>query len=231
MATNILPFYPCREGGISAEMQPIAMISDPVLAAAMESLAPPFIRLGHRLIQPGDADALRPSEAVAPGAVAKVHRQSGAGRLLARSLLAELGHADAAIPRGPRGAPIWPAGIVGSLAHDAVAAVAAVARRAAVRAVGIDVEPAEPLPAELVAMVTTEAERRSIPPDVLASRAPFALKEAVYKAANTVDGRFLDFPDVRLCLTRGCATTAGGLTVNVSYALYPRVLALAWIAT
>src|SRR4051812_40427195 len=38
-------------------------------------------------------------------------------RACARTALGKLGHAPVAVPRGDRGAPVWPAGIVGSLTH------------------------------------------------------------------------------------------------------------------
>ena len=47
------------------------------------------------------------------------------------------------VTKAPSGAPLWPRGIVGSLAHDRAVAVAAVARAADISCLGIDIEPAE----------------------------------------------------------------------------------------
>src|ERR1700738_2063745 len=56
--------------------------------------------------------------------------------------------------RGPRrGGGLAPRGVIGSLTHDARVAMAAVGRSCDVGAIGIDVEPAEPLPTELLDMV------------------------------------------------------------------------------
>ena len=89
----------------------------------------------------------------------RVRRASGAARMLGRELLTHFGHEACAIPKGDNGAPQWPAGFVGSFAHDGDVAVATVARARAFDAVGIDIEPAEPLPDELRELVVTPFER------------------------------------------------------------------------
>src|SRR5882672_7671521 len=130
--------------------------ADPSLQSAIDALSFPGIMIGHRLILPGDEHALLPEEAPAFAAsVVKVRRASGAARIVARELLARLGHAGCALPRASSGAPVWPAGIIGSLAHDPRVAIAAVGRSRDVGAMGIDVEPAEVLPSELLDMVAT----------------------------------------------------------------------------
>jgi hypothetical protein len=117
--------------------------TDPVFQSAIDTLALPGVAVGHRLISPGDEHALLKEEVPALAAsVVKVRRASGAARIVARQLLTQLGYANCALPKGPAGAPVWPAGIVGSLAHDSRVAVAAVGMRADVGALGIDVEPA-----------------------------------------------------------------------------------------
>src|SRR5712691_1983212 len=119
------------------------MTVDPSLQSALDALALPGVAIGHRLISPGDEDALLPEEAPAFAAsVVKVRRASGAARIVARELLTRLGLPACALPKGPSGAPIWPAGVVGSLAHDARLALAAVGMSHDVGALGIDVEPA-----------------------------------------------------------------------------------------
>ena len=130
--------------------------TDPVFQSAIDTLALPGVAVGHRLISPGDEHALLKEEVPALAAsVVKVRRASGAARIVARQLLTQLGYANCALPKGPAGAPVWPAGIVGSLSHDSRVAVAAVGMRADVGALGIDVEPAECLPSELLDLVVT----------------------------------------------------------------------------
>jgi 4'-phosphopantetheinyl transferase EntD len=116
---------------------------DPSLQSAIDALSFPGVMLGHRLISPGDENALLPEETPAfASSVLKVRRASGAARIVARQLLKGLGQPECALPRGSGGAPTWPAGVVGSLAHDSRVAVAAVGRCDDVGAIGIDVEPA-----------------------------------------------------------------------------------------
>src|SRR5262245_21730777 len=103
-------------------------------------MAVPGILVAHRIITPGDEDALLPEEAPAfASSVLKVRRASGAARTVARALLEQLGARSLAVVRGPARAPIWPEGIVGSLAHDAEIAIAAVGLRRDFLGIGIDV--------------------------------------------------------------------------------------------
>jgi len=188
------------------------------------------VLVGHRAIGAEDDRFLLPEErAPLSGSVAKVLRQSGAARRVARGLLAELGHPDAPLPPRRRMPLAWPAGIVGSLAHDAEVAVAAVAPAAALLSLGIDVEPAEPLPPLLVAKVATERERAAYPAALLESRLLFCVKEAVYKARNPLDGIVLEFHDVEVDLAAGLATVLGMHRVQVRVIAAPRVVALATI--
>jgi Phosphopantetheinyl transferase component of siderophore synthetase len=55
--------------------------------------------------------------------------------------------------------------------------------RADVGALGIDVEPAECLPSELLDLVATPQERLNLGDDVYRGRLLFVAKEAVYKAS------------------------------------------------
>src|SRR5260370_22766928 len=76
------------------------MAVDPLLQAAIDALAFPGVVIGHRLISPGDEDALLPEEAPAfASSVVKVRRASGSARIVARQLLKRLGHPECALPR------------------------------------------------------------------------------------------------------------------------------------
>ena len=113
----------------------------PSLQQALDAVAVPGLLIGHRVISPGDEGALRDAEAASiSSSIANVRRASGAARMVARSLLAQLGHPEAQVPKGAGGAPVWPVGVVGSLAHDDEIAVAAVGLRRDFASVGIDVE-------------------------------------------------------------------------------------------
>jgi 4'-phosphopantetheinyl transferase N-terminal domain len=112
--------------------------NDP-LPTAIERLTVPGILIGHRFIMLGDERALLPEDRIA-SKHAKIRRASGAARIVARELLARAGQKMCAIPKLPSGAPIWPAKIVGSVAHDSDVAVAAIAARGSFATIGIDVE-------------------------------------------------------------------------------------------
>src|SRR5437879_5808776 len=100
---------------------------DPTLQRDIDNVALPGMLIGHRLISPGDEHALLDEEAASIlTSVADVRRASGAARIVARELLAQLGRPNVAVPRGASGEPIWPAGVSGSMAHDDRVAVAAV---------------------------------------------------------------------------------------------------------
>lgn len=187
------------------------------------------IHIGSRRISEGDEYALLPAELpYFRNAVAKVRRQSGAARLVARALLQRVGWAPAAIPRSAAGAPLWPEGIAGSLAHDATFAVAVVAATDDVMVLGIDIEPDLPLPDDLDLLVSTPRERRRYPPSLLKSRLLFTAKEAVYKAVHPIDGIFLDFQDIEIDLSGQVAEVSYGRRLAVRTARSGHIIALAW---
>lgn len=208
----------------------MTVAADPALQAAIDALSVPGIMIGHRLISPGDEHALLPEEAPAFSAsVVKVRRASGAARIAARALLARLGHATCALPKGAAGAPIWPPGVAGSLAHDDRVAVAAVARSGDFGAVGVDIEPAEVLPAELLDMVATPLERLKIADDPYRGRLLFVAKEAVYKAVYPLDRMFLEHHDVEVNLADRKAVVRNGRVVELRFGMSTHVVALAFL--
>src|SRR5437588_147971 len=206
------------------------MTVDPLLQSAIDALSFPGVVIGHRLIMPGDEDALLPQEAHAfASSVVKVRRASGAARIVARQLLAQLGYAPCALPKAPSGAPIWPAGVVGSLTHDSRVAVAAVGTSRDVGALGIDVEPAEILPSELLDMVATPHERLKIDDDPYGGRLLFVAKEAVFKAVYPVDQTFLDHHDVQVDFADRKAVVRNGRIVELRFCTSAHLVALAFL--
>jgi 4'-phosphopantetheinyl transferase EntD len=160
------------------------------------------------------------------GAVAKRRHEFRLGRHCAHAALRELGvpDADAPIEVGPRRAPVWPAGVVGSITHCDGLCAAVVAFAGDHRGIGIDAEPAEPLPSDVRTAVCTQAEiewargagrfetEGASGPHVRGDweRLFFCAKEAVYKCIFPVTGEELDFQDVeiRIDLARGSFTAA-----------------------
>jgi len=180
----------------------------------------------------GDADEalLLPEEARSiPARQPAMRRASGAARWVAHRLLANIGISDVAIPRAPSGAPVWPEGTIGSLAHDDDMAVAAVAPVGDIVSLGIDVEPAQPLPDDIFAIVATGADRIGAADRRLAGRLLFAAKEAVYKAAYPLDREVLGYEDIAVDLDSGRATTKTGRKVSLAYCVAPRVVVLAFV--
>jgi 4'-phosphopantetheinyl transferase EntD len=203
---------------------------DASLQSAIDSLAVPGIAIGHRLISPGDEDGLLPEEVPAfASSVVKVRRASGAARIAARALLNPLGYPNCPLLKDASGAPIWPTGLVGSLAHDSHVALAAVASSRDFIGVGIDVEPAELLPADLLDLVATPRERANLASDPYRGRLLFVAKEAVYKAVFPLDRTFLDHHDVEVDLAARSARVANGRDVALRFCLSPRLAALAFI--
>lgn len=137
-------------------------------------------------------------------AVARRRREFGAGRACARAALRALGLEAGAIPVGPDRAPVWPAGVVGSITHTRGFCAAAVARRRDLGGVGVDAERRGAVGPELVPRVCTPAEIRWM--QAAASRSArdwatlvFSAKEAAYKALHArLGGRILGFHDAVL---------------------------------
>lgn len=200
------------------------------LAQALAAIAPNGVRTGCRRIRDGDEAHLLPAEALSfPARQPAMRRASGAARWIAHRLLADLGVNDFALLRTPSGAPAWPGGITGSLAHDDDMAVAAVASVADIGSLGIDVEPALPLPDDIFALAATPADRTGAADLRLAGRILFAAKEAVYKAVYPFDRQVLGYEDITVDLDTGRATTTTGRSASLAYCLAPRVVVLAFV--
>jgi len=200
------------------------------LTAALAEMLPTGFAAGFRTIRPDDEAALLPDEARALTTTVPVARRaSGAARALARGLMAGLGIAPRPILRSALGAPLWPVGVVGSLAHDGPIAAAVVARVGDAAGVGIDVEPAEPLEADVADLVVTAGDVLGSGDGRLAGRLAFVAKEAVYKAVHPLCGVILDWPDIRLDLPGGRAQTSTGHAARLVLVRAPRLVAVAWV--
>ncbi len=203
---------------------------DPLLQSAVDAIAVPGVMIGHRLISLGDEHALLPEEASAFAAsVARVRRASGAARIVARHLLTRLGYPECPVPRAASGAPVWPAGVIGSLAHDADVAVATVGMSRDIGALGIDVEPAECLASELLDLIATPQEQLRIEQDPFRGRLLFAAKEAVYKAVYPLDHAFLDHHDVQIDFAERKARVRNGRVLDIRFSVAAHLVVLAFL--
>lgn len=187
------------------------------LAVVLRSLVPDDVRTGWRRIDAADHALLTDAERdVVGSAVERRRSEFATGRALLRSLLAR----DVELLRGSSGAPIVPADVVVSLAHDRVYAVAVVAASARYIALGIDLEPIAPL--HDVAEVVVRPD--DVTPDVVTA---FVAKEACYKAWSTLGGDMLAHHDVRIRVAgetfegdlRGELTVTGRLGRTASHVL------------
>ena len=117
--------------------------------------------------------------------------------------MAELGHSPCAIPSALDRTPIWPQGLVGSITHSPDFCAAVVARRDDFATVGIDAEPVDAVPAELVKEILRSDEagdfnRQTRPDGADLPTLYFCLKEAAYKAFYPIYRRIVDFHDMRV---------------------------------
>lgn len=126
-----------------------------------------------------------------------------AGRRALRAALVDVGGVEAgraALLTDDRGAPVVPAGLVGSISHKRAVAVALAAGDLGWR-IGIDLEQLGPRRFDIAGRILTAAERAAIVDladrerDHAVIRA-FALKEAVYKAIDPFLRRHVGFLEV-----------------------------------
>jgi 4'-phosphopantetheinyl transferase EntD len=202
----------------------------PPQAAAQET----FTDVAGPVLFPGE-------EAVLARAVDQRRREFTTGRACARAALARLGVPPGPILPGVRGAPQWPAGIVGSITHCAGYRAAAVAWAQDVAALGLDAEPNEPLPAGVLAVIASPAEvarlasldatrpaapaaasapaasvpatPASSPAAVCWDRLLFSAKEAVYKAWYPLTGRWLGFEQADVTISPATGTFTARLLI------------------
>lgn len=145
-------------------------------------------------------------EAIVARAVEKRRREFASGRGCAHRALDSLGVEAGPIGAGERGEPLWPGGVVGTIAHCRGYRGCAVARAADLVTIGIDAEPHEALPAGLIADLARPEERRRLAeltasePAVHWDRLLFSAKEAVYKAWYPLARRWLGFEDAMLTI-------------------------------
>lgn len=146
-------------------------------------------------------------------AVKKRRAEYLASRVLARQIMARLGHSGFILHNAADRSPLWPAGIQASLSHsDSVVVVAATSRSLCV---GVDVE--QKMTAgtahETAGMLMCAAEKaylHTLPLDFsLAATLLFSLKESIYKALWPQLHQPMDFHQAELIqmdLASQCAT-------------------------
>ncbi|MCG7628925.1 4'-phosphopantetheinyl transferase superfamily protein [Epibacterium sp. MM17-32] len=149
-------------------------------------------------------------------AVDKRRREFAAGRAAAHQAMRALNREPAPILIGPKRAPLWPAGVSGSITHCRSCALAAIARHSTHPGLGIDVEEDTPLSADLWPSIANATERDWLarhPNPGQAGKLLFSAKEAAYKAQYAISQRFFGFDGLDLTFVDG-ATGAGGFTAT-----------------
>lgn len=172
----------------------------------LEEILPPGVAVAAVREDVLDAPLLPGEEEAVGRAVEKRRREFVTGRACARAALAQLGVAPQPIPAGPRGAPRWPPGVVGSITHCDGYRASAVARSGELASLGIDAEPNLPLPPGVLEDIALPGERESLrrltveAPQVRWDRLLFCMKETVYKAWFPLAERWLGFEDASIAI-------------------------------
>ncbi|MEV4483700.1 4'-phosphopantetheinyl transferase family protein [Micromonospora coxensis] len=167
----------------------------------IERILPPAVAVVESFTDPTGLPLFPEEEKVVAHSVPKRRREFTTVRDCARRALGQLGIAPAPILPGVRGAPGWPAGVVGSMTHCDGYRGAVVARASAVATVGVDAEPHAPLPDGVLDAIALPAERArtaalaAARPTLCWDRLLFSAKESVYKAWFPLTGRWLDFAE------------------------------------
>jgi 4'-phosphopantetheinyl transferase EntD len=163
------------------------------------------------IVELGDPDAalarLPSAEQELARAMAPFRRGSYvAGRTALHLALAS----DAAVLSDDRGAPILPAGWVGSVSHKGTCAAALVAP-AGQGHIGVDLEDAAPPRQDIARRILTPREQATLPDRAGAVTLRFSIKEAIYKALDPYVRRYVGFTEVELEFTGEAVTVSTAL--------------------
>lgn len=182
----------------------------------IEKILPDEVASAEAFDDPPDA-VLYPGEAdLISRAVDKRRREFRTVRHCARRALHQLGLPPAPVLRGERGEPQWPPGVVGSMTHCAGYRAAVVARSCDFRALGVDAEPHERLPAGVLEMIALDGERAQLSTLVAADPATcwdrllFCAKESIYKAWFPLTRSWLGFEEAAVTIEPGTLGPAEG---------------------
>ncbi|WP_316248221.1 4'-phosphopantetheinyl transferase superfamily protein [Streptomyces sp. TRM49041] len=163
----------------------------------IDKLLPSAVSVAEAFHDPPGLSLLGAEAEEVSRAVDKRRREFTTVRWCARRALKGLGIGPVPVLRGERGAPVWPARVVGSMTHCDGYRGAAVARDSQVRTVGIDAETHLPLPGGVLHLVALPSEQRHLAeladtdPGIHWDRLLFSAKESVYKAWFPLTRRWL----------------------------------------
>ena len=134
-------------------------------------------------------------------AIEKRQWEFATGRSLARNAMSALGMPRQPVPRGEDREPLWPIGCKGSITHAADLAVAGIAHADVLTSVGLDLEDAGRVTADMFSKLFTVTEQREVAVgDPRLAGVFFSAKEAGYKATFPQVGRFIGFQEAEIAV-------------------------------
>lgn len=182
----------------------------------IEKIMPAEVACVEAFDDPPDAVLYPEEEAVISRAVDKRRREFRTVRHCARRALGELGIPPSPVLPGERGMPLWPPGVVGSMTHCMGYRAAAVARSRELLTIGIDAEPHDVLPADVLRYITLDEERARLTEltgadrEICWDRVLFCIKETVYKAWFPLTRKWLGFEDATVTIDLSTTDLAMG---------------------
>ena len=146
-----------------------------------------------------DAELFPEEERALGNAVEKRRREFMTGRACAREALAGLGFPTSPMGNGPKGEPLWPPGVIGSITHCERYRACAVALSTSVLTLGIDAERNAPA-SERVWEEVAHGRERELRDGGSGGvhhldAVLFSAKEAIFKAWYPLTRRWLGFGD------------------------------------
>ncbi len=160
-------------------------------------------------------------------AVDKRRREFAAGRVAAKAGAAALGIALPSLPVGSQREPCWPCGLVGTITHDNISALAWLAPQAQWQGLGLDVECSTRLKPNTWRLLFNDDELAmlSASDDAELAVLMFSAKESIYKCLFPLVNRFVGYKEVsvlpegrerlRVSLNAELATETGIRTMTV----------------
>jgi 4'-phosphopantetheinyl transferase EntD len=189
----------------------------------LRALLPPAVAVRATVADDGpEVTSMGSEAAVVEGAVPARRREFITARRCAREALSDLGSPPQPLPADKARMPIWPGGYVGSITHCEGFRAAAVARSSDYRALGIDAEPDEPLPPDVLDLVARPDELGELTGATL-TRVLFCAKEAIFKAWFPLARTWLGFHDARVRFNHRTGTFDAEILVPAPV-LYGRAL-------
>jgi 4'-phosphopantetheinyl transferase EntD len=186
----------------------------------MAGIVPTGTRCYEQVGIPGGSLLPREAELLSARTVSKRREEFAAGRTCARNALDLLGVPQMPILRGKQNEPLWPKGVVGSITHCKGYCAAAVTFLNLCGAIGIDAEPNESLPSDVLGLIARQREQEWIlnanNDEICWDRLLFCIKESIYKVWYPLERRWLDFDQAEVEIQAETSTFKAALLCPTS---------------